>query len=136
MSNLYGLAGPHHAAPGNRNALAARCSSCYIRPGTGPSRVRKALQRKGFRVSQPKVEIYTKMFCGYCSRAKRLLESKGVEFTEYDITMGGPDKATLRERKPDYTTVPQIFIDDRAIGGSDDLARLDGEGKLDELLGL
>jgi glutaredoxin 3 len=87
-------------------------------------------------VSQPKVEIYTKAWCGYCFRAKRLLESKGVEFVEYDITMGGPQKAELRERKPDATTVPQIFIDGKAIGGSDDLARLDREGKLDGLLGL
>ncbi|OYW45220.1 MAG: glutaredoxin 3 [Sphingomonadales bacterium 32-68-7] len=86
-------------------------------------------------MSQPKVEIYTKMFCGYCARAKRLLESKGVAFTEYDITMGGPDKTALRARKPDYATVPQIFIDDRAIGGSDDLARLDAAGELDALLG-
>lgn len=87
-------------------------------------------------MSQPKVEIYTKMFCGYCYRAKRLLESKGVAFEEYDITLGGPKRAEMLERKPDAMTVPQIFIDDRAIGGSDDLALLDREGKLDALLGL
>ena len=87
-------------------------------------------------MSQPQVEIYTKMFCGYCFRAKKLLESKGVEFTEYDITAGGPKRAEMLERKPDATTVPQIFIDGQAIGGSDDLGRLDREGKLDALLGL
>ena len=87
-------------------------------------------------VNQPKVEIYTKAWCGYCFRAKRLLESKGVEFVEYDITLGGPRKAEMLERKPDARTVPQIFIDDRPIGGSDDLALLDREGKLDGLLGL
>ena len=87
-------------------------------------------------MSQPKVEIYTKLYCGYCYRAKRLLESKGVEFEEYDITLGGPHKAEMLARKPDAFTVPQIFIDDRAIGGSDDLARLEREGKLDSLLGL
>ena len=87
-------------------------------------------------MSQPKVEIYTKAWCGFCLRAKRLLESKGVEFLEYDITMGGPKKAEMLERKPDAFTVPQIFIDGQAIGGSDDLARLDREGKLDGLLGL
>jgi len=87
-------------------------------------------------VSQAKVEIYTKAYCGYCFRAKRLLEEKGVEFAEYDITLGGPRKAELRERKPDAFTVPQIFIDGQAIGGSDDLAQLDREGKLDALLGL
>ena len=87
-------------------------------------------------MSQPKVEIYTKLYCGYCYRAKRLLESKGVDFTEYDITLGGPKRAEMLERKPDAWTVPQIFIDGHAVGGSDDLARLDREGKLDSLLGL
>ncbi|MBT2133621.1 glutaredoxin 3 [Croceibacterium sp. LX-88] len=87
-------------------------------------------------MSQPKVEIYTKAFCGYCFRAKRLLESKGVDFTEYDITFGGEKKTEMIERKPDARTVPQIFIDGQAVGGSDDLAQLDREGKLDALLGL
>ena len=87
-------------------------------------------------MSQPRVEIYTKMFCGYCYRAKRLLESKGVAFDEYDITMGGPRRAEMLERKPDARTVPQIFIDGQAIGGSDDLAALERAGKLDSLLGL
>ncbi len=88
-------------------------------------------------MSQPKVEIYTKMFCGYCYRAKRLLDSwEGVEYTEYDITLGGPKRAEMLERKPDARTVPQIFIDGTAVGGSDDLAQLDREGKLDSLLGL
>ena len=87
-------------------------------------------------MSQPEVEIYTKIYCGYCYRAKHLLESKGIEFTEYDITLGGPKRAEMLDRKPDAVTVPQIFIDDRGIGGSDDLARLEREGKLDGLLGL
>jgi glutaredoxin 3 len=87
-------------------------------------------------VSQPRVEIYTKMYCGYCVRAKRLLSEKGVEFEEYDITLGGPKRAEMLERKPSASTVPQIFIDGKAIGGSDDLARLDREGRLDALLGL
>ena len=87
-------------------------------------------------MSQPRVEIYTKMYCGYCMRAKRLLTEKGVPFEEYDITLGGPKRAEMLERKPDASTVPQIFIDGTAIGGSDDLARLDREGKLDALLGL
>jgi glutaredoxin 3 len=87
-------------------------------------------------VSQPKVEIYTKAWCGYCVRAKRLLESKGVAFEEFDTTLGGPAKAEMLRRKPDAMTVPQIFIDGQAVGGSDDLARLDREGELDRLLGL
>ena len=84
----------------------------------------------------PKIEIYTKMFCGFCHRAKGLLDSKGVEYTEYDITMGGEKKREMQERKPDARTVPQIFIDGQAIGGSDDLAALERSGKLDALLGL
>ena len=87
-------------------------------------------------MASPKVEIYTKLYCGYCYRAKRMLEAKGVDFVEYDITLGGPKRAEMMERKPDAHTVPQIFIDGRAVGGSDDLARLDREGKLDPLLGL
>ena len=88
------------------------------------------------RVAAAKVEIYTKMFCGYCVRAKRLLDSKGVDFTEYDITMDGAKRDEMRERAPGAMTVPQVFIDGRPIGGSDDLAALEREGKLDSLLGL
>ena len=87
-------------------------------------------------MSQPKVEIYTKAWCGYCFRAKRLLEAKGVEFDEYDITMDSAKRGEMLQRKPDAHTVPQIFIGGQAVGGSDDLARLDREGKLDSLLGL
>ena len=86
-------------------------------------------------VSNQKVEIYTKMFCGFCARAKQLLDAKDVKYTEYDITMGGEKRAEMLERKPDARTVPQIFIDDRAIGGCDDLMALEQEGKLDGLLG-
>lgn len=81
-----------------------------------------------------KVEIYTKAFCGYCMRAKSLLQSKGADFEEYDITLGGPRRAEMLERAPGRTTVPQIFIDGRHIGGSDDLAALDRRGELDPLL--
>lgn len=80
------------------------------------------------------VEIYTKAFCPYCSRAMRLLGEKGVEQVEYDITMGGPRRAEMIERANGGTTVPQIFIDGRHVGGSDDLAALEAEGKLDALL--
>lgn len=83
-----------------------------------------------------KVEIYTKWGCGYCSAAKRLLDGKGVSYEEYDITMGGPKRAEMLERAPGASTVPQIFIDNARIGGSDDLHALDRSGKLDPLLGL
>ena len=89
-----------------------------------------------YEVSEAKVEIYTKAWCGFCVRAKRLLEQKGVDYVEHDITMGGPKREEMVQRKPDARTVPQIFIDDKAIGGSDDLAALDREGRLDALLGL
>lgn len=82
-----------------------------------------------------KIEIYTKAFCPYCARAMRLLEAKGVAPTEYDITMGGPKRAEMIQRAGGRTTVPQIFVDDRHIGGSDDLAALDRAGGLDPLLG-
>lgn len=81
-----------------------------------------------------KVEIYTKFLCPYCTRAKSLLQSKGVEVTEYDITMGGPKRQEMLARAPGRTTVPQIFIDGRHIGGSDDLAALERAGGLDPLL--
>ena len=83
-----------------------------------------------------KVEIYTKMFCGYCHRAKRLLDSKGVDYIEYDITMDSGKRDEMRARAPGAMTVPQIFINNAAIGGSDDLAALERDGKLDGLLGL
>lgn len=82
------------------------------------------------------VEIYTKAWCGYCARAKALLEGKGVKFEEYDITMGGPKRAEMLDRSGGGGTVPQIFIDGAHIGGSDQLSALEREGKLDALLGL
>lgn len=81
-----------------------------------------------------KVEIYTKAFCPYCSRAMRLLASKGVEPEEYDITFGGPKRDEMLSRSNGGVTVPQIFIDGRHIGGSDDLAALEAKGGLDPLL--
>jgi glutaredoxin 3 len=81
-----------------------------------------------------KIEIYTKAFCPYCSRAMKLLASKGVEVEEFDITMGGPKRAEMLDRAGGRSTVPQIFIGGTHVGGSDDLAALDREGKLDALL--
>jgi glutaredoxin 3 len=81
-----------------------------------------------------RIEIYTKLFCPYCARAKALLASKGAAFEEIDISMGGPKRQEMLRRANGKTTVPQIFIDDRHIGGSDDLAELDRAGGLDPLL--
>ena len=82
-----------------------------------------------------RVEIYTKDWCGYCARAKRLLGEKGVDFEEYDITLGGPKRTEMIERAGGGATVPQIFIDGVHVGGSDDLAALEASGKLDAMLG-
>ncbi|MHA6720775.1 glutaredoxin 3 [Sphingomonas sp. RS6] len=82
-----------------------------------------------------KIEIYTKAFCPYCSRAKQLLQKKDAAFEEIDITMGGPRREEMIQRANGRTTVPQVFIDGRHIGGSDDLAALDRQGGLDPLLG-
>ena len=85
-------------------------------------------------MSSPKVDIYTKFGCGYCSRAKRLLDDKSVDYEEFDITMGGPKRDEMVARAPGARTVPQIFVGDTHVGGADELAALDREGKLDELL--
>ena len=81
-----------------------------------------------------KVEIYTKAFCGFCARAKALLNAKGVDFEEYDITMGGPKRGEMLDRANSRSTVPQIFIDGRHIGGCDDLQALEARNQLDPLL--
>lgn len=82
----------------------------------------------------PHIEIYTQPFCPYCARAKALLDSKGVTFDEYD-TFAEPRRRTeMLTRVPGHKTVPQIFIDGRHIGGSDELTALDQAGELDPLL--
>jgi len=82
----------------------------------------------------PRVEIYTKTFCGFCWRAKHLLESKGIEFQEISVDFGGEPKQQMIQRANGRTTVPQIFIGDLHIGGCTELVALEHEGKLDELL--
>ena len=83
-----------------------------------------------------KVEIYSSMFCGYCARAKALLERKGVAYDNIDVMEDTSRRDEMVARAGGRTTVPQIFIDDAYIGGSDELAALDRAGKLDALLGL
>jgi glutaredoxin 3 len=82
----------------------------------------------------PSVEIYTQPWCPYCARAKNLLERKGVAYTEIAAPNGTPARAEARSRSGGRTSVPQVFIDGRHIGGSDDLAALDRDGGLDPLL--
>ena len=81
------------------------------------------------------VEIYTTPWCPYCWRAKRLLASKGVEYVEIDLWQESARRAEMVARARGRTLVPQLFIDGRSIGGSDELAALEATGKLDELLG-
>lgn len=82
----------------------------------------------------PLVEIYTKSFCGFCWRAKHLLESKGVQYKEIPVDFGGEARQQMIQRAHGRTTVPQIFIDGRHVGGCDDLMSLERDGKLDELI--
>lgn len=87
-------------------------------------------------MSAPKVEIYTKWGCPYCVSAKALLDRKGITYTEIDITLGGKDREEMVRRVPGARTVPQVLVNDQALGGSDDIHALDAAGKLDPLLGL
>ena len=80
------------------------------------------------------IEIYTKTFCPYCWRAKHLLDEKGVEYKEIAVDYGGTVREQMIERANGRTTVPQIFIGDRHIGGCDDLFELERAGRLDELI--
>jgi glutaredoxin 3 len=80
------------------------------------------------------VELYTTMFCPYCSRARALLERKGVAYTEIDIAAEPARRNEMIQRAGGPTSVPQIFIDGEHIGGSDELVALDRAGKLDAKL--
>jgi glutaredoxin 3 len=81
-----------------------------------------------------KIEIYTWSTCPFCLRAKKLLDRKKVEYTEYDITGDDQARAKMVERTGGSKSVPQIFINDQHVGGCDDIHELDYDGKLNELL--
>jgi glutaredoxin 3 len=80
------------------------------------------------------VEIYSTPYCPYCIAAKRLLMAKGVEFVETDVSNNPAQREKMSQRAKGGRTVPQIFIDGKHIGGSDDLHLLERQGKLDQLL--
>ncbi len=80
------------------------------------------------------VEIYTTNYCPYCVKAKRLLDAKDVDYTEIDVTNNDAERDALVAKSGGRRTVPQIFIDGKAIGGSDDLHALEESGELDKLL--
>jgi glutaredoxin 3 len=83
-----------------------------------------------------KVEIYTWRFCPFCIRAKGLLDRKGVTYSEYMIDGDEAARQAMIRRSEGRSTVPQIFVNNRGIGGCDDLYALDQQNKLDPLLGL
>ena len=80
------------------------------------------------------IEIYTKPTCGFCHMAKLVLTAKGVSFTEVNITAQPEKRAEMIQRAKGGSTVPQIFIGGKHVGGCDDLMTLDRQGKLDGLL--
>ncbi len=83
---------------------------------------------------QAKVEVYYWTTCPFCARARGLLDSKGIQYTGYDITGDDAARAKMVERTGGPRTVPQIFINDTLIGGCDDLHALEDQGKLDQML--
>ena len=83
----------------------------------------------------PKVEIYTWQFCPYCIRAKALLDRKEVVYSEYRIDGDEEARRQMAIRATGRTSVPQVFINNRAIGGCDDLYAIERTGELDDLLG-
>ncbi len=83
-----------------------------------------------------KIEIYTSMLCGYCHAAKALFKQKGIQYTEFDVMMRPGRKREMMDRAGGRTSVPQIFIGTKHVGGYDDMAALDARGELDPLLGI
>ena len=83
----------------------------------------------------PKIEVYSSEFCPFCRAARRLLDSKGVDYVVYPVD-GDPQKRGEMMDRGGSDTVPQIFVDGRPLGGFDEISELDQDGKLDDLLGL
>lgn len=82
------------------------------------------------------VEVYTKDYCPYCTKAMALLDQLGIPYTEIDMSKQPEKMDELRARAPHARTVPQIFIGNQSIGGCDDLYALFESGKLKPMLGL
>jgi glutaredoxin 3 len=80
------------------------------------------------------VEIYTTPLCPYCWRAKRLLEQKGIAYAEIDLWQHPERRAEMARRAGGRTTVPQVFVDGRPLGGADELSALETRGELDAVL--
>ena len=111
--------------------------NCRVKPGNDGSVLGEALL---WTVSRPsyscmtRIILYTTPFCGYCTAAKRLLRGKELDFEEVDVSFDADRRAEMIERAQGLRTVPQIFIHGRHVGGYDELAELEREGKLDAWL--
>lgn len=103
-------------------------------PSTGANR--SSDERGGDQAGPAKVEIYTWRFCPFCIRAKGLLDRKRVNYSEYLIDGDETARQAMARRADGRSTLPQIFINNRGIGGCDDLFALDQKGLLDSLLGI
>lgn len=77
-----------------------------------------------------KIEVYSGDYCPYCQRAKALLKQRGYDYIEYDVQMEPAKREEMAQRAPGARTIPQIFINDRHVGGCDDLFALDRRGEL------
>ena len=98
-----------------------------------PTTSAKKLPMHQDHAQQPAIVIYSSALCGYCMMAKRLLSDKGIQFDERSVD-GQPAVRTEMQQRSGRTSVPQIFVGERHIGGCDDLYRLERDGSLDELL--
>lgn len=99
-----------------------------------PPPAQRVLERGEATMSNPRLKMYARRGCGYCTQAERLLRAKGIAYEHVDVT-GDPATRLWLARETGRTTVPQIFIDGAPIGGYTDLAELDRQGALDRLLG-
>jgi glutaredoxin 3 len=115
--------------------VSMRCARFTLAPEClhNPTRGTSAAPRSPS-VPMPKVVIYTTPFCPYCLMAKRLLTKKGVAFEEIDVSGDYALREEMTAKAGGRRTVPQIWIGDRHVGGSDDLYALEREGRLDALL--
>ncbi|MBC8339057.1 MAG: glutaredoxin 3 [Rhodospirillales bacterium] len=82
------------------------------------------------------IEIYTSPFCGFCNAAKRLLDKKGVAYTEIDVMMNSAKREEMTKRSGGSRTVPQIFVDGEHLGDCEEIMEMDADDELDARLGL
>ena len=82
----------------------------------------------------PKVEIYSSLFCPYCTRARRLLDQKGIDYVDIDVIADTAKRGEMMRRTGGRSSVPQIFIGGAHVGGYDELYALERQGRLDALL--